>query len=215
MPAEAPEEEKEEPVHLELELPDGTKVSLVDPDGNELEPADEAELADVLAILEEAELKPGEPEEEAAGRLKFAFPGEEVVKIFIYRDFIKAGGSYYKLEPWKLEQLYSLFEPTEVEPVEIAGLVLVSDLDDSIIIDLQYATEDNFTGQVIYPVEVAAIYKETGKRLVEAQQIFKEKGYRIKLWDAYRPLSAQEMLWKAYPDPRYVHKPEDPAVYEE
>lgn len=96
------------------------------------------------------------------------------------------------------------------EPVEIEGLVLVNDLDESIIIDLKYATADNFTGQVIYPVEVAAIKKETGERLVKAQEIFKQDGYRIKLWDAYRPLSAQHVLWEAYPDPRYVIKPQDP-----
>lgn len=95
-------------------------------------------------------------------------------------------------------------------PVEIEGLVLVNDLDESIIIDLKYATADNFTGQVIYPVEVAAIKKETGERLVKAQEIFKQDGYRIKLWDGYRPLSAQHVLWKACPDPRYVIKPNDP-----
>jgi len=95
-------------------------------------------------------------------------------------------------------------------PVEIEGLVLVNDLDESIVIDLKYATADNFTGQVIYPIEVAAIKKETGERLVKAQEIFKQDGYRIKLWDAYRPLSAQHVLWEAYPDPRYVIKPQDP-----
>lgn len=108
-------------------------------------------------------------------------------------------------EPEKLPQ-----ELARQEPVEIEGLVLVSDLDDSFIIDLKYATAENFTGQVIYPVEVAAIKKETGERLVNAQEIFKRDGYRIKLWDAYRPLSAQHVLWEAYPDPRFVHRPQDP-----
>lgn len=95
------------------------------------------------------------------------------------------------------------------DPVEIEGLVLVSDLDDTIVIDLKYATTDNFTGQVIYPVAVAAIKKETGERLVQANRIFQADGYTIKLWDAYRPYSAQRRLWEVFPDPRYVIKPED------
>lgn len=118
------------------------------------------------------------------------------------------------VEPEKVEKIKEVEQPPpespERVPVEIEGLVLVSDLDESIIIDLKYATTDNFTGQVIYPVEIAAINKETGKRLVKAQEIFKQDGYRIKLWDAYRPLSAQHVLWEAYPDPRYVIKPQDP-----
>ena len=96
------------------------------------------------------------------------------------------------------------------EPVEIEGLVLVSDLDDSIILDLKYATADNFTGEQVYPVAVAAINKDTGLRFLKAVEIFRRDGYTVKLWDAYRPLSASHQLWASCPDPRYVIKPEDP-----
>lgn len=33
-------------------------------------------------------------------------------------------------------------------------------------------------------------------------------GYRIKIWDAYRPLSVQRILWQAFPDGRYVSNPD-------
>lgn len=90
--------------------------------------------------------------------------------------------------------------------------MVITDLDDSIIVDLRYATADNFTGQIIYPVAVAALNRETAEKLVRANQIFQESGYTIKVWDAYRPLSVQSILWEAFPDSRYVIKPENPPL---
>lgn len=95
---------------------------------------------------------------------------------------------------------------------EIEGLVLLKDLDDSFIIDLKYATEDNFLGKVIYPVSVCAIRRETGEKLVKAHRIFKEKGYTIKVWDAYRPLHVQRKLFEACPINDFVAKPPDKPI---
>jgi D-alanyl-D-alanine dipeptidase len=95
----------------------------------------------------------------------------------------------------------------------IEGLVLLLDLDDSFIIDLKYATKDNFVKKAVYPVPICAIRKETGEKLVHANRIFKEKGYTIKVWDAYRPLHVQRLFYEAYPDPAFVAKPlEEPVI---
>lgn len=95
---------------------------------------------------------------------------------------------------------------------EIEGLVLLTDLDDSFIIDLRYATPHNFFGKTIYPVPVCAIRTETGEKLVKAHNIVKEKGYRIKVWDAYRPLYVQRLLYEAYPDNTFVAKPPETPI---
>lgn len=96
---------------------------------------------------------------------------------------------------------------------EIKGLVLLKDLDDSFVIDLKYATEDNFVRKAVYPVSICAIRTETGEKLVRANQIFKKKGYTIKVWDAYRPLHVQRLFYEAYPDPNFVAKPpENPMI---
>ncbi|HZK70348.1 MAG TPA: M15 family metallopeptidase, partial [Clostridia bacterium] len=56
------------------------------------------------------------------------------------------------------------------------------------VIDLRYATEDNFTGKQIYPDNsIALLRRETAIKLLQANNIFKEDGYTIKIWDAYRP----------------------------
>ena len=47
----------------------------------------------------------------------------------------------------------------------------------------------------------------TVKKLAVAQEKFKSMGYYIKIWDAYRPVSAQKRLFEVYPDPKFVAKP--------
>lgn len=80
-------------------------------------------------------------------------------------------------------------------------------LDPSIIVDLRYATTNNFTGQVVYDFNTAIARTGTAKKLAKASAYLREKGYRIKVWDAYRPVSAQERLFEVYPDPSFVAKP--------
>ncbi len=90
---------------------------------------------------------------------------------------------------------------------EIQGLVRVTDLDPNIVVDLRYATNNNFTHQQVYPTAVCLLRKETAQKLAEANAEFMKDGYRIKIWDAYRPPSVQEILWNIMPDERYVAPP--------
>lgn len=98
--------------------------------------------------------------------------------------------------------------PLEETVKEIEGLVRLADLNAGFIFDLKYATADNFVGKAVYPVAVAVLKKETAERLLQANTIFQADGYSIKIWDAYRPLSVQRLLWQAYPDSRYVINPD-------
>ncbi|PFH82264.1 M15 family metallopeptidase [Bacillus sp. AFS088145] len=84
----------------------------------------------------------------------------------------------------------------------------VKSLDKSIIVDLKYNTNNNFTGKRIYNFSQAILRTSTAKKLAKANAILKEQGYTIKVWDAYRPLSAQQTLWNAYPNSNYVAKPD-------
>ena len=86
-------------------------------------------------------------------------------------------------------------------------LVNIRDHVDDVIIDLRYGTENNFTGQVIYDFSDALLRKGTALRLRRASLYLSELGYRLKIWDAYRPVSAQLRLWEVYPDPRFVADP--------
>lgn len=89
----------------------------------------------------------------------------------------------------------------------MSNLVKLNDLDNSILIDLKYSTKDNFTGKIVYPSSICAINYETGINLLKANEQFKEYGYSIKVFDAYRPISVQKIFYEIYPDSDYVAKP--------
>ena len=59
----------------------------------------------------------------------------------------------------------------------------------SIIIDLKYATDDNFTGRVVkgYESPKCLLTYEAARRLKIIQTILNNSGYSLKIYDAYRP----------------------------
>ena len=93
-----------------------------------------------------------------------------------------------------------------LEP-DAADFVKVLDYLPEAEIDLRYATTDNFTGQVIYNFEDAYLRYGTLKKLMAASKILNEAGYGIKIWDAFRPVSAQAALFEVHPDPNVVSHP--------
>lgn len=98
-------------------------------------------------------------------------------------------------------------QPRSTLPPEDADLVPVSAWLPEVRQELRYAGEDNFTGQRIYPFWEAYLRYGTVKKLMQVSRELEEQGLRLKLWDAYRPVSAQWKLWEAVPDPTYVADP--------
>ena len=97
--------------------------------------------------------------------------------------------------------------PEPVPEPENEAFVRVRDYIPKITVDLRYATADNFTGQVIYTFSDAYLRYGTVKKLAAAQETLAEQGYGLKIWDAFRPVSAQFALWDICPDGRYVANP--------
>ncbi len=94
----------------------------------------------------------------------------------------------------------------EVEPAD-EDLVLIKDYIPDMFIDLKYATTDNFTGQVIYESTDAYLRYGTVKKLMQVQAELEPLGYKLLLWDGYRPVEAQFKLWEICPDSTYVANP--------
>ena len=101
-------------------------------------------------------------------------------------------------------------EPTPETPPaepEDSDFVRVRDYIPDIQVFLPYATEDNFTGQVIYDFEDAWLRYGTVKKLSAAAERLAEEGYALLIWDAFRPTAAQFKLWEVCPDPNFVANP--------
>jgi len=88
-------------------------------------------------------------------------------------------------------------------------LINIQQLDSTIIVDVKYATENNFTGKILYQNSKVFLIEEAAKKLVKANQYLKENyGLKLKIFDGYRPLSVQKKMWEIFPDERYVANPQ-------
>ncbi len=114
------------------------------------------------------------------------------------------GNSLSDTEPWEAVSGEDISLP--VIPSD-DSLVRVQEYIPDILTDLKYASEDNFTGQRIYDFTEAYLRYGTIEKLKKAQEAVKEYGMLLKIWDAYRPVSAQFKLWDICPDPVYVANP--------
>jgi D-alanyl-D-alanine dipeptidase len=94
----------------------------------------------------------------------------------------------------------------EVEPLD-SDLVEIQKYIPNIVIDLKYATTDNFTGVIIYDNISAQLRYGTLKKLIRVQELLNDLGYTLVIWDAYRPIDAQFKLWEVCPNSKYVANP--------
>ncbi len=87
-------------------------------------------------------------------------------------------------------------------------LVELQQLDSTIIIDVRYATKNNFTGEILYPTSKIYLIDKVAFQIVKVNQYLKDHyGLRLKIFDGYRPLSVQKKMWSIIPDERYVANP--------
>ncbi|GGA42241.1 M15 family metallopeptidase [Okeania sp. KiyG1] len=91
---------------------------------------------------------------------------------------------------------------------EWARLVDIKTLNSEIILDIRYATTNNFLNQKLYPVAKCALRKEVAEKLSQVQADLKTIGLGLKVYDCYRPLSVTKKMWEVLPDSRYVANPE-------
>lgn len=93
------------------------------------------------------------------------------------------------------------------------GLTDIHSLDSSIVVNLKYATEDNFMGQNMYGnLQQAYLQPAAASKLLKAtQQLTALKpGYRLIIYDAARPHRIQLKMWdkvKSTPQQMYVADP--------
>lgn len=76
-----------------------------------------------------------------------------------------------------------------------------------IVLDIRYATTNNFTGEKIYNLAKAYTRKPVAEAVKKAQAELAKLGLGIKIFDAYRPYSATVKFYEVYKDTTYVASP--------
>jgi zinc D-Ala-D-Ala dipeptidase len=99
------------------------------------------------------------------------------------------------------------------ESVNDSTFVNLSDFSSLFVLDLKYATDDNFLKTKVYDCPSCYLRLKTVKALIEANNEFIERGYKIKLFDCYRPLDVQKKMWKIVSNPTYVADPARGSIH--
>jgi zinc D-Ala-D-Ala dipeptidase len=88
-------------------------------------------------------------------------------------------------------------------------LVEIRSIDPTIVIELRYAGANNIVRRPLYPPGMPALIRpEAGQRLAVAQTMLRRLDYSLKIWDAYRPKTAQIELWRASHNNDFVADPD-------
>lgn len=89
-----------------------------------------------------------------------------------------------------------------------AGFIDVRTVVPDAVVDLRYATANNFVGVPLYPADARCLVHESlGPGLATAGTALRAQGYRLVFWDCYRPHEDQVRMFNAVPDPAWVAKP--------
>lgn len=82
-----------------------------------------------------------------------------------------------------------------------------------ISLDLRYATSNNFVKTTLYDCPRCYLRPEVAEALEQANNELLAKGYKLKMFDCYRPQGIQEKLWEIKPDEDYVTMPSKGSMH--
>lgn len=88
------------------------------------------------------------------------------------------------------------------------SLVAIKKPEFDVELDIRYATANNFTGKSVYKSSGCFLHEEAAEALKRAIELAAKDDFRFKIFDAFRPLEVQKMLWDHTPDPEFLSDPE-------
>ncbi|HJQ41806.1 MAG TPA: M15 family metallopeptidase [Jatrophihabitantaceae bacterium] len=89
-----------------------------------------------------------------------------------------------------------------------AGLVDIRSVVADAIVDLRYATTNNFTKVQLYPRNARClVHQSMVPGLVTAARQLRAAGLVLVFWDCYRPHAVQVRMFQVVPNPNWVARP--------
>lgn len=138
--------------------------------------------------------------------MKFNVMKKVLPLILLFSFFFSCKSTY-------LDSKKSPFLLDITKEVDSNAFVNLRNYSNDFVFDMKYATANNFLKEKVYPCEECFLRVKTVKALLEANKSFLEKGYRIKLYDCYRPKAIQKKMWKLVPNPNFVANPKKGSIH--
>jgi D-alanyl-D-alanine dipeptidase len=121
--------------------------------------------------------------------------------------------TFFVLFSCKSQVSLSLTEKENLTTITDTTFVNLKDYSTDFVYDMKYATKDNFLKARVYDCAECFLRLKTVNALIEANKKFMKKGYKIKLYDCYRPLDIQKRMWDIVPNPQYVANPKKGSIH--
>ncbi len=124
-----------------------------------------------------------------------------ILTVFLFMNY---GNAQKAMPNSTLEKLSKINDTTFVN---------LKDFNTNFIYEMKYATSDNFLKLKVYDCAECFLRLKTIKALIEANNLFMQMGYKIKIFDCYRPLDIQKKMWKIVSNPSYVADPSKGSIH--
>jgi serine beta-lactamase-like protein LACTB len=124
--------------------------------------------------------------------------------VFERRKLDGESGETFKIKPLRpvaelRKEALAATPPAEKGDFREPDLVDLTKLDDTIKLDIRYATDNNFLSTPFYTSARAFMQKPAAEALVRVHKKLEARGYGLLVFDAYRPWSVTKMFWDATP----------------
>lgn len=86
-------------------------------------------------------------------------------------------------------------------------LIPITETTHPVMLDIAYATPNNFTGKAVYKHPICLLHPEALACLEKAIVIAARQKLTLKIFDAFRPQAAQQALWDFCPNEMYIMPP--------
>lgn len=96
---------------------------------------------------------------------------------------------------------------TSPESFDSTKWVNLAKIAPSIVIDMRYATTDNFVKEQMYLCGACYLRPKVASAIIDIHKELQGKGFGLKMFDCFRPRPIQQKLWNKVPDARYVTPP--------
>ena len=113
----------------------------------------------------------------------------------------------------KSQSILSTTESQNSSIISDTTFVNLKEYSRDFVYDMKYASDDNFLKAKVYDCAECFLRLKTVKALIEANKVFVKKGFRIKIFDCYRPLDIQKRMWKIVSNPKYVADPAKGSIH--
>jgi CubicO group peptidase (beta-lactamase class C family)/D-alanyl-D-alanine dipeptidase len=125
--------------------------------------------------------------------------------LFERRKLDGEDGSTFRIQPIRpladlCKEALAVQPPKEAGEFRKSDLVDVTSLDDSIKLDIRYATANNFLSTPFYTSARAFMQRPAAEAVTRVHKKLADQGYGLLIHDGYRPWYVTKMFWEATPE---------------